>query len=230
MESNNTGTTKKERALKMVLEADGPLSVADFRRAGIAQSTVRSLVLEGAIESPTSGVFVRPGLHVSEFAEWAVVSFKSPHSVVCLLSAAAFHGMTQELPGRLSVAIPHGKTMPKIEGIGVELDILVWRKPEMFDLGIDVRRIDGVDIQITSPERTLVDLFRYSSLNSGMRAGSVRITDEMFLESLERCHCGTIEHFSFVTVSAIARELCCYEALRPYTKTMRFRRADQPTL
>ena len=88
--------------------------------------------------------------------------------------------------------------------------------------------LDGVDVLVTSPERTLVDLFRYSSLNPSMREASVRITDEMFLDSLERCHSGEIRLFSFESVSAIARELGCYRAMRPFTKTMRFRRADLP--
>lgn len=223
--------TKKERALLIAKRAGGPVSLAEFRQAGIPQSTVRSLVLDGLLESPARGVFVPPGAKLSEYADWALVAFRHPSSVVCLLSAASFHGMTQELPGKLSVAVPNSSTMPSMgDQFSLPLDVLVWRRQEMFEVGVEVKRIDGVDVQVTSPERTLVDLFRYSSLNSSMRSSAVRITDEMFLESLERCHGGTLDHFSFESVSSIARVLGCYQTIRPYTKTMRFRRGDQLTL
>lgn len=136
--------------------------------------------------------------------------------------------MTQEVPSSLSVAVPREATGKVTAGLGVPLDVLRWSNPAMFELGVDVLRTDGVDVLVTSPERTLVDLFRYSSLNPSMREASVRITDEMFLDSLERCHSGEIRLFSFESVSAIARELGCYRAMRPFTKTMRFRRADLP--
>lgn len=211
--------------------AEGPVSLAEFRQAGIPQSTVRSLVMEGLLDSPARGVFVVPDARASEYADWALVAFRYPSSVICLLSAASYHGMTQELPGRLSVAVPNAGTLPSMgDQFSLPLDVLVWRRDDMFELGVEVKRIDGVDVKVTSPERTLVDLFRYSSLNRSMRASAVRITDEMFLESLERCHAGTLDHFSFESVSSIARVLGCYEAIRPYTKTMRFRRGDQLVL
>ena len=220
-----------QKALDMVLRADGPVSSADLRAAGISSSTMKSLVNAGLVESPARGLFRNPAQGESLYSDWALLAFKYPQAVVCLLSAAAFHGMTQELPGTLTVAVPREMGGPPNMGgsFSPGIDTLMWRNPDMLELSVDIHRIDGVDVRITSPERTLVDLFRYSSFNSGMRGSSVRITDEMFLECLGRCNSEQIDHFSFDSVAAIAREFGCYEAMRPYTKTMRYVRAEQPT-
>jgi hypothetical protein len=134
--------------------------------------------------------------------------------------------MTQELPGKLSVAVPREMGGSPSMGVNhwmLEIDTLMWRNPEMLELGVEDHLIDGVKVRITSPERTLVDLFRYSTFNPSMRTDQVRITDEMFLESLDRTNSENMEHFSFDTVAAIA------DALRPYTKTVRYVRSEIPS-
>lgn len=209
--------------------AKAPLELRDLVGMGVSKMTVSRMLKEGVIESPGHGLYALPGGSNSVYADWALVALRAPKAVVCLLSAATFYGMTQELPHRLSIALPHGARLSMGRSFSLEMDILTWRSEALFSLGVDVHRIDGVDVSVTSPERTLVDLFRYSSLNPSMRSSAVRVTDEMFLDSLDRCH-SALDRFSFESVSAIARELGCYEALRPFTKTMRFKRADQPFL
>lgn len=220
------------KALKIVLESKTPVSAADLRAEGISSSTIKSLLRAGSIESPARGLFRAPGSATSVYADWAVLAFKYPQAVVCLLSAAAFHGMTQELPGTLTVAVPRemGGTPHMGDQFGPDIDALIWRNKDMFELSVDKHRIDGVKVRITSPERTLVDLFRYSSFNDAMRGSAVRITDEMFLECLGRCNSEQMQHFSFDSVAAIAREFKCYQAMRPYTKTMRYVHSELPTL
>lgn len=220
----------RQKALEIVLGAKGPTSSAELRAAGISSSIMKSLVNDGLVENPARGLFRSPDAE-SVYADWALLAFRYPRAVVCLLSAAAFHGMTQELPGTLTVAVPRemGGAPSMGDNFGPGVDTLMWRNPDMLELSVDIHQIEGVDVRITSPERTLVDLFRYSSFNTGMRSSSVRITDEMFLECLGRCNSEQIDHFSFDTVAAIAREFGCYQAIRPYTKTMRYVRAEQPT-
>lgn len=112
----------------------------------------------------------------------------------------------------------------------LEIDTLMWRNPEMFELGVEEHLIDGVPVRITSPERTLVDLFRYSTFNPSMRTEQVRITDEMFLETLNRTNSESMDGFSFDSVASIARMFKCYEAMRPYTKTVRYIHSEIPSL
>jgi len=220
---------KWKTVLERMSAAQAPVTLRDLKEMGVSKMTVSRMVREGVIENPAQGLYALPGSGGSIYADWALVSARCPKAIVCLLSAASFYGMTQELPHRLTVALPHGVSLSMGRGFSLELDVLSWRSEMMHTLGVDVHRIDGVDVSITSPERTLVDLFRYSSLNRSMRTSAVRVTDEMFLESLDRCDTA-MDRFSFESVTAIARELGCYEGIRPFTKTMRFKRSDQTFL
>lgn len=220
---------KWQTVLSRMADAGGPVALRDIVAMGVSKMTVSRMVREGVLESPAFGFYSLPGEAQSVYADWALVSMRAPEAVVCLLSAASFHDMTQEMPHRLSVAMPNGARVSMGKGFSLELDILSWRNDAHFSLGVDTHRIDGADVRITSPERTLVDLFRYSSLNTSMRSSAVRVTDEMFLDSLDRCDSSS-GHFSFEAVSAIAREMGCYEGIRPFTKTMRFKRSAQSFL
>lgn len=219
-------------ALEIIRNLGATVTMADLKPHKITIAMVRSLVKSQELENPAWGVYRLPGVEQSLHSDWAVLAKKYPESVICLLSAATFHNMTQEIFGKLSVALPHDKGLKKPSMgnyFSLSIDTLIWRNSQMFDLGVDTHLIDGTPVKITSPERTLVDLFRYSAFSS-MKTTAVRITDEMFLECLNRCNSEHMGHFSFDTVAAIAREFKCYEAMRPYTKTLRYVRSEVPSL
>lgn len=224
--------TTRDTALELLKAADGPMTMADLKKHGVTKTIMRSLIRANEVENPAWGVYRLASFETNVHSDWALVAKKYPKSVICLLSAASFHNMTQELPGKLSVAVPREMGGSPSMGANqwmLEIDTLMWRNPEMFEIGVDDHLIDGVNVKITSPERTLVDLFRYSTFNPSMRMDQVRITDEMFLESLNRTNSENMEHFSFDTVAAIARTFKCYEAIRPYTKTVRYVRSEVPS-
>lgn len=217
--------------LEIIQEMGSVATMAELRAKGVTTPTIRQLVRSGELDNPAWGVYRIPGCEESVYAEWAVVARKYPDAVVCLLSAATFHGMTQELHGNLTVAVSRemGGKPSMGNNFMLGIDTLIWRSQDMLTLSVDRHQIDGTPVKITSPERTLVDLFRYSSFNSAMKDSSVRITDEMFLECLNRCSSDYMEHFSFDTVAAIARTLKCYDAIRPYTKTLRYVKSEVPS-
>lgn len=221
----------KNDVLEIIKSMGSVVTMAELRKSGVTTPAVRQLVRSGDLDNPAWGVYRIPGTEESVYSEWAVVARKYPESVVCLLSAATFHGITQELHGNLTVAVPRemGGTPSMGNSFMLGIDTLIWRNKEMLELSVDRHLIDNTEVKITSPERTLVDLFRYSAFNQSMKGSSVRITDEMFLECLNRCSSDYMEHFSFDTVAAIARTLKCYDSIRPYTKTLRYVKSETPS-
>jgi hypothetical protein len=82
------------------------------------------------------------------------VNYRAPGAVVCLLSAAVVHELTDELP----VAVPRGAWRPKIEFPPVE--VFSWAR-DTFDLGLEsVAAAPGQPVPVYSPARTVVDLWR----------------------------------------------------------------------
>jgi hypothetical protein len=78
--------------------------------------------------------------------------------VVCLLSAAAVHDLTDEIPLAVQIAVPRRTWPPKLDHPSVE--VFVW-DPLTFELGLDTVEVAPEEwARIYSPGRTVVDLMR----------------------------------------------------------------------
>jgi predicted transcriptional regulator of viral defense system len=78
--------------------------------------------------------------------------------VVCLVSALAFHDLTDRLPPKVWMAIAPKDWRSRV----TQPPIRFARFPSAaLEDGVESHRIEGVTARITSPTRTIVDLFRY---------------------------------------------------------------------
>jgi predicted transcriptional regulator of viral defense system len=78
--------------------------------------------------------------------------------VICAVSAAAAHNLTDELPPRVQVAVPRGRHRPHISYPPVQVlsfDVAT------FELGLrHLEAAPGERVRIYDPARTVVDLMR----------------------------------------------------------------------
>jgi predicted transcriptional regulator of viral defense system len=81
-----------------------------------------------------------------------------PAGLVKLLSALAVHQLTDELPSAVWLAIAQGSQAPRLDSQVLEL---TWTAPRFLILGVERHPIEGVDVAITDPVRTVVDCFRF---------------------------------------------------------------------
>lgn len=160
--------TMKARAEALVSERRGFITVEDFATAGVNRVVVQDLRSRGLIVNAAWGVYITPYSReeAGPFYDMALVNAKFPRAVFCLQTAAAFHGITQDLPGEATCFVPRsygaGPKMGKdfvapISYIVTRRDSVLERGVEWYDVG------GGCHARITSPERTLVDMFRYST-------------------------------------------------------------------
>ena len=84
-------------------------------------------------------------------------------SVFCLYSACYIHNLSTDNPHRVWIAYPAEKGSVKFPS-HMSVSGVRWRKQGSFDEGIDLIEYEGKTIRVTSPERTLVDLLRFSHL------------------------------------------------------------------
>lgn len=214
--------TSKSRAEKLLERSTGFLTVEDFANAGVNRVSIGKLVSQGTITNPAWGIYVRTDIYasMSVSAEWALVAFKFPKAAFCLLSAAGFHGITQETHGSMSLFMPRAYgDKPKMGGaFSTGFDPLVTRNEANLTVGVVEYDVDGVPVQVTSPERTLVDLFRFSPLAG---EGRDKVTKEMFFETL-RNMASQDTIFDFDKVAIYASELGCYGEIQKYTSHSRY--------
>src|SRR5690606_33767197 len=99
--------TIQQRALALLNKAARPVKSYEFAREGIGRVALSRLVKDGVIERVGAGVYRLPEF-TSMYADWAALTLRNPEALICTLSAASFHGTTQELPLSIHVAFPHG--------------------------------------------------------------------------------------------------------------------------
>lgn len=92
---------------------------------------------------------------------WQAVDYihsEFPQAVMCLISALSFHRLTTQIPHEISIAIKRGARSPTLD----HPPINVYQfSAASFDAGIESHIIDSVSMKIYSPEKTLVDCFKF---------------------------------------------------------------------
>jgi predicted transcriptional regulator of viral defense system len=112
----------------------------------------------GTLEVVSRGVFRLAGSEPLGNPDLVTVATRVPNGVICLISALAFHQITTQIPHEVHVALQRGAELPRLEYPPIKL---YWFKDQAFTAGVDTQKLDGVDIRIYSPEKTLADCFKF---------------------------------------------------------------------
>jgi len=148
--------TQRNKAYDILREMGVARSKELFSR-GIAPSTIRRLVDQGLVERISRGLYRLADATPSAHTALVDVTKCIPRSVICLLSALAYHGLTTQLPHQIWVAIH-----PKSRRPQVSLPVRIFRfsGPSLTE-GIDIHTIDGIDVRIYCAAKTVADCFKF---------------------------------------------------------------------
>ena len=116
------------------------------------------LVEAGKLDRVARGLYSLPGAATSEHRSLAEVAIRVPKGVVCLLSALQFHETGTQAPFEVWLAIPNRVAAPRIEQPAIRV---VRMSGYTLSEGLQRKRIDGVEVPIFNPARTVVDCFRF---------------------------------------------------------------------
>jgi predicted transcriptional regulator of viral defense system len=166
--------------------AHRPFTTAELVGMGMSKMTISRLVSEDRLRRPMRGIYRIPTEVEDPNFIWACISKAYPQSVVCLLSAAVYHGLTESMGGTNIIMIPHasrGYDEWQIEG-GAQF--IRTRNQRDLEQGIDKITVESTAVSITSPERTIVDLFRFSSYINKTSRGSFAIDPEGIQDAIGR--------------------------------------------
>ena len=112
----------------------------------------------GLIEQLTRGLYRLTDLPPLGNPDIVSVSLKVPSSVICLISALSYHEITTQIPHEIYVALQRGTEPPRLGHPPIRI---FWFSGQAFTLGIQTHKIDGLPVHIYSPEKTIVDCFKY---------------------------------------------------------------------
>lgn len=130
----------------------------EVEELGISRMYIQRLVEEGALVKIGRGLYAIAENDFAETQSLLEVAVKVPKAVVCLLSALQFHELTTQNPFEVWVAVPRETRIPKVENVMTR----VFRfAPKIYESGIENHLIDGIELKVYSPAKTVADCFRY---------------------------------------------------------------------
>jgi predicted transcriptional regulator of viral defense system len=151
--------TQPQQVLTLA-RSHGVLRARDLDPLRIPRTVLARLVEQGALVRVGLGLYVRSDAEITPHHALAQVAARVPGSVVNLLSALAFHELTDELPSAVWIAIRRGHHAPQLAG--PRLDV-TWTASRFLNLGVRRHTLEGVEVAITDPARTVADCFKYRS-------------------------------------------------------------------
>lgn len=147
-----------ETARTAFRRAGGTLRMSGALRRGVSRRTLYAMRDAGIIERISRGLYRLADMEPLGNPDLVTVALRVPKGVVCLISALAFYDLTTRIPHEVSVAIERGVEKPRIEHPPVRF----YRfSGAAFDTGVETHKLDGVEVRIYSPEKTVADCFKY---------------------------------------------------------------------
>ena len=154
----NRQDSRFERAVAIFKKHGGILRTAQAQRAGIHPSTLYTMRDVGTLEVVSRGVFRLASSEPLGNPDLVTVATRVQGGVICLISALAFHEITTQIPHEVHVALQRGAEEPRLEHPPVKIYRFTG---QAFEAGVETHKLDGVDIRIYNPEKTLADCFKF---------------------------------------------------------------------
>ena len=136
----------------------GLLRTRDLQHLGIPRRHLATLVAKGVLLRSGRGLYALVNAKATEHRSLAEACTRVPSGIVCLLSALRFHGLTTQNPWEVWLAITPASRKPRIDH--PPMRVMRFSGPA-FTEGVEHHRIEGVDVKIYSPAKTIADCFKY---------------------------------------------------------------------
>jgi len=153
-----SGNSKQLSPENIFSKHGGQLRMSEAIGYGISRYTLYKMRDNGVIEQVTRGIYRLADLPPIGNPDLVTVGLRFPSAVICLISALSYHGITTQIPHEISVAVPRSARMPSLNTPPVRAYKF---SDKAYKEGIEKHQIDGVSVQIYSPEKTLADCFKY---------------------------------------------------------------------
>jgi predicted transcriptional regulator of viral defense system len=140
------------------LQKEGIVRARELNALGLSGASLARLVDRGVIQRVGRGLYALPDRDSPANYALATAAKRVPRGVVCLLSALQFHGLTTQLPREVWLAIGEKDWRPTNDGVRIRT---VRFSPLSLREGVEVHRVDGINVRVFNPAKTIADCFKY---------------------------------------------------------------------
>ncbi len=161
-----------DRVLELVKQK-GVLRPRDLDEEGLPRILLSRLYSQGLVERVGRGLYVAAGAGPARHRTLVEVCKRIPQGVVCLLSALQFHELTTQMPYQIWLALENKVWHPKVS---LPVRIVRFSGPA-FTSGVEIHQVEGVEVRVYSPAKTVADCFKFRR----------KIGQDVALEALRDC-------------------------------------------
>lgn len=136
----------------------GQLRMSEALALGINRYQFYKLRDEGVIEAVSRGLYRLCELSPVRHPDLVAVAARFPKAVLCLVSALDWHDMTTQIPRQVDLAVARNARLPKQDYPPVRGYRFSGRR---FSSGVEIHNVDGVELKVYDPEKTLADCFAF---------------------------------------------------------------------
>ena len=149
--------TQRDQAIEL-LRSQGMMRLAEFKANGITAATIGRMVRGGDVIRLARGLYQLRDAPLDANHSLAEAGKRVPRGVVCLVSALAYHELTDQLPRAVWMAIGTRDWMPK-EGRPA-MRIVRFTDALLTDDVLTVY-IENVPVKVFGVAKTIADCFRH---------------------------------------------------------------------
>ncbi|MGJ8530796.1 MAG: type IV toxin-antitoxin system AbiEi family antitoxin domain-containing protein [Alphaproteobacteria bacterium] len=151
------GGGQREQA-RLLLEQRGIVRLSEFKTSGITAATIGRMVKDGEVLRLARGLYQLPDAPLDVHHSLAEAAKKLPKGVICLVSALAYHDLTDQLPRAVWMAIGTKDWEPKTDTPPIRT---VRFTDALLSDDILTEQIEGVPVKIFGVAKTIADCFRH---------------------------------------------------------------------
>jgi predicted transcriptional regulator of viral defense system len=171
---SDSGSARSPRAQLQTLfrQHGGQLRLSEALARGYSRYQFYQLRDDGLIEPVSRGLYRLADLPPIENPDLMAAATRFPNAVLCLISALDWHGITTQIPHQVHLAVARDARLPVLD----YPPVAGYRfSGQAFSAGIEQVDVDGINLHVYSPEKTLADCFKFRN----------RIGMDVALEALE---------------------------------------------
>lgn len=150
--------SRQREVAKAFLTRHAMARLSELKEVGVTAATVSRMERDGELVRLARGLYQMPDADLDAHHTLAEVAKLAPKGIVCLTSALAFHGITDQLPAKVWLAIAKSDWAPSFQQPPVRV-VRMTRK--LLETDIEVHAIEGVPVPIFTVARTVADCFRH---------------------------------------------------------------------
>src|SRR6056297_223398 len=158
MTGRSSRTSEPNNPVSLFKTHGGQLRLSEALALGLNRYQFYKMRDEGVIEPVSRGLYRLADLSPVRDPDLAAAASRFPNAVLCLVSALAWHDLTTQIPRRVDLAVERNARLPKQRNPPVRGYRFSGKR---FTSGIERHQMDGIELKVYNPEKTLADCFAY---------------------------------------------------------------------